>query len=193
MDTWVISILIAIAVGVTPFTFAAFVVSGIDKNRYGRSALTVWYAGHKLAALLLIICDLVKPALTFVLVSLLFHNDVLGVYMALITSIFSYYTRFFKFYITGSPIPLLGFSIILDPNSGILLCIIYMVILIMCRRAFTSCILISLLAPCIAILMADSNTPIVLTFVLPLFMLGGFKNKILKYYPLNEHKLPRLI
>ncbi|MFT7145013.1 MAG: glycerol-3-phosphate acyltransferase PlsY [Alphaproteobacteria bacterium] len=193
MNIWVLSFLLAIVVGVLPFTLIAFWLAGIEKSKQGQSALSVWCRGYKLASLLMVVCDLVKPALVFVTVSLLFHHDVLALYAALLTAVIACYMHALKFKRTKSPLPLLGFSIILEPISGLFLCLAYIAMLLLLRRAHTACILLCLLAPCAAIFMADSHTPLTLSFVLPMILSFKLRKELLKYYPLKERKLPPLL
>ena len=191
---WVTSLLFAVFVGGVPFVRLAFLAAHMPvRQGYKNSPLTFWYEGHHMASLLMAGCDLIKPALTFMAISSYFHNDLIAFYAAFITALISFYWKPYHLQISYSPLPFLGFFLVLSPVVGGFLLGGYILLLFFLRRVRTTFIILCFLAPCFIVLGASAQTPYLLGFIFPLIMLFHFRKNVMRLYLLEEAKLPPLL
>tara|TARA_R110000868_G_scaffold411733_1_gene708238 strand:- start:68768 stop:69361 length:594 start_codon:yes stop_codon:yes gene_type:complete len=193
---WIFSIFIGMGIGALPMPgLACWLSFGrfMPVARYGSTALTLWYGGHRLTSLLFIVCEWMKPVLTFIVVRMIYHNDEVALYSALMASIVGVFISFFKVKVSKSPLNLIGFTFILSPLAGAVLIFIYVILLFMLRRAHTACIIVCLVTPCLVIFTSSAQTPLIVGFALPLLLLFNLRKELLTLHLLQERRLPPLL
>lgn len=159
---------------------------------YGHTVWAMWQLQQRLAALMLLVCELLKPLLIYFTVMFFFKSDVLALWFVFFEVLVSWLTfhkvQKGKFNVGFKPslAPFMAFHFLLSPVLALILLMLWLGCFLASKRLASSGLTVYLLSPLLLLLVVDYQLPYYLGLTLSVGAAWGLKNVLMRDYPFKE-------